>query len=145
MATADNPGQAGFVARLLARPIVRQFLRFATIGGIATIVHYALMIALVEWGGLAPLIATSIGFGVGAVISYTLNRRFTFDHRPAFGRGLIVFLCVFFVGLGINGVIFSVLHGPSVGLPYIVAQAIATGVVLIWNFFGARLVVFRGG
>lgn len=144
MAAMENPEDGGAVARLMARPIVRQFLRFATIGGLATIVHYAIMIALVEWANVAPIVATSIGFGVGAVISYTLNRRFTFEHRPAFGRGLFVFLCVFFVGLCINGLIFTVLHGPSVGLPYIIAQGIATGVVLIWNFFGARLVVFRG-
>lgn len=124
-----------------AHPVARQFLRFAAIGAVATAVHYAILIALVEGAGMDLLPSTSIGFIAGAVVSYTLNRRYTFETSQSFGRGLAMFIAVGFVGLGLNGLIVSLLA--RAGLLYILAQMIATGLVLIWNFAAARLVVFR--
>lgn len=123
--------------------VARQFVRFAAFGAVATAAHYTLMIGLIELGHTPPLWATTAGFVLGAIVSYTLNRRFTFDETPAFGRGLMLFLCVAAIGLVLNGAIFAVLHGPPLSLPYLLAQVIATGLVLIWNFLGARLFVFR--
>ena len=125
-----------------AHPMARQFLRFAAIGAVATAVHYAILIALVELAHAALLPATSTGFVAGAVVSYTLNRRYTFTTTRSFGRGLAIFIAVGFIGLALNGLIVSLLA--QAGLLYILAQMIATGLVLIWNFFAARLVVFRG-
>lgn len=125
-----------------AHPTAQQFLRFAMVGAVATAVHYAILISLVELAQVELLPATSIGFVAGAVVSYTLNRRYTFASQQHFGRGLAMFLAVGFVGLGLNGLIVSLLAGA--GLLYILAQMIATGLVLIWNFGAARLVVFRG-
>ncbi len=124
-----------------ARRLAGEFLRFATIGVGATAVHYAVLVALVELAH-APLVpATSVGFICGAVVSYTLNRRLTFAHQPAFGAGLAKFVVVGFVGLGLNALIVSWLHG--LGLPYILAQMVATVVILGWNFVMARFVIFR--
>ncbi len=128
--------------RLGAHPTAQQFLRFALVGAVATAVHYTILIALVEFADVEPLPATSAGFVAGAVVSYTLNRRYTFDSQQHFARGLITFIAVGFVGLFLNGLIVSTLV--SAGLIYILAQMIATGLVLIWNFGAARLVVFRG-
>ena len=128
--------------RLGAHPTAQQFLRFAMVGAVATAVHYAILIALHEFAHVDLLPATSIGFVVGAVVSYTLNRRYTFESQQHFGRGLAMFIAVGCVGLFLNGLIVSLLT--QAGLIYILAQMIATGLVLIWNFGAARLVVFRG-
>jgi putative flippase GtrA len=123
------------------RAVFAEFLRFAAVGVVATIVHYSILISLVELarGPLIP--STSVGFVFGAVVSYTLNRRITFSHQPHFGRGLLQFVAVGAVGLGLNAVIVASLV--RAGLQYIVAQMVATGVVLVWNFALARLVIFR--
>lgn len=123
------------------RETFNQFLRFATVGAVATAAHYSVLIALKELAGVGPLIATTCGFGVGAVVSYSLNRIFTFATRPSYGRGLVKFLIVVGVGalLNVSIVAFFI----EQGLHYLIAQLIATGIVLIWNFTGARLVVFR--
>ena len=64
--------------------VVRQALRFAVVGSIATGVHYAILIALVvEIGHVKPLIATTFGYCFGVITSYTLNRRFTFRDTAA--------------------------------------------------------------
>jgi putative flippase GtrA len=120
---------------------VSQFLRFAAVGAVATTAHYALLIALTEWGGIDPVIATICGFFVGALVSYSLNRRFTFQTRPAYGKGLVKFLLVVAIGAAINAAIVAAFV--SAGVHYMIGQVIATGLVLIWNFAAARFFVFR--
>ena len=123
------------------RSIARQFLRFAAVGAVATAAHYAVLFSLVEFAGVAPLTATVIGFLTGGVVCYVLNRRFTFEERPAYARGLVKFLIVITIGGAVNAAIFAFFVGQ--GLHYMLAQAIATLIVLVWNYAGARLVVFR--
>ncbi|MES1199075.1 MAG: GtrA family protein [Pseudomonadota bacterium] len=129
------------INRLAAHEVSRQFLRFAAVGAVATAVHYSILVGLKEGLGVSPLVATTFGYGAGALISYTLNRRFTFDTKPAFTSGLLKFLAVVFIGALINGAIVAALI--KAGLYYLLAQLIATALVLIWNFAASRLVVFR--
>jgi putative flippase GtrA len=127
--------------RWLNQGAPREFARFTAVGAVATATHYTLMIALKELGHVNVVVATICGYALGAVVSYTLNRRFTFSTRPAYGRGLAKFLAVTCVGAVLNAAIVALLTNQ--GLYYMLAQVIATGLVLIWNFTGARLLVFR--
>lgn len=125
--------------KLMARPVVRDFLRFAAVGAVATAVHYAVLIALKELAGFDPVTATVCGFAVGVVVSYFLNSRFTFN-VPHSGAGFTKFALVVAVGGVINaGIVALLMHH----MHYLIAQAIATGLVLIWNFAGSRLFAFR--
>jgi len=130
-----------FVQQLMGRAVVRDFLRFAVVGAVATVVHYAVLIAMTEWGGASPVWATVCGFFVGALVSYNLNRRYTFATKPAFGKGLAKFLLVIGVGAVINAGIVAAFV--SAGVHYMIGQVIATGLVLIWNFAASRYFVFR--
>jgi putative flippase GtrA len=121
--------------------VAREFLRFAAVGVAATAAHYAVLIALKELGGVDPVPATAVGFAIGAVVSYVLNRAFTFTARPAIASSLAKFAAIAVVGAFINAGIVALLIGQ--GLYYLVAQVIATLVVLVWNYAGARLIVFR--
>jgi putative flippase GtrA len=118
-----------------------QFLRFAIVGTVAGVVQYAILIALVQLAHLNPVIGTACGFCVAAVVSYSLNRHFTFDHRPVFARGLMKFFVVGAVGLAINVGVVALLV--ALRVHYLVAQLVATAVALIWNYCAARFVVFR--
>lgn len=126
---------------LLARPIVQQFLRFAMVGAVATAIHYAILIALVELSGVNPILATSLGFICASVVSYLMNRAVTFKAQNDFTRGLLLFVALGSVGLVLNAAIMGALT--NAGLSYILAQICATGIVLIWNFGSARFIVFR--
>jgi putative flippase GtrA len=129
------------VQQFLDRPVVRDFLRFAMVGALATAVHYSVLLAMTELGGANPVIATICGFFVGAVVSYVLNRRYTFANKPAFSRGLAKFLLVIGIGAVINaGIVAAFVES---GIHYMTGQVIATGIVLIWNFGAARIFVFR--
>jgi hypothetical protein len=56
-----------------ARAQAGQFLAYAVVGTVATLVHYSLLIALVQAAGMDPLFSSTAGFVVGGVTAYFLN------------------------------------------------------------------------
>jgi len=113
------------------------------VGGFATLVQYAVLVACVELAGWPPFTSSALGFCLSAAANYALNYRFTFmssaRHRETTGRFLLVAAC----GLGINTGTMYVLGGVE-GLHYLVAQVAATGLALAWNFSAHNLWTFGG-
>ena len=121
---------------------LRQFLQFAMVGAAATATQYAVLIVLVEAAHVAELPATVVGYLCGAIVNYTLNRRFTFaGTQSSVAKSFAKFWVVNLLGLGLNTAIFATLF--QLGAHYLLAQLAATGVGLFWNYFGSRLFVFR--
>ena len=113
------------------------------VGSIATAIQYALLILLVRAFDMAPTPASSIGFVLSAGVNYLLNYRFTFrsdrPHAPAAAKfGLLAG-----AGLLINAAIMRLMIGA--GVHYLIAQACATAVVLVWNFVGNSIWTFGVG
>jgi putative flippase GtrA len=121
--------------------LTRQFAAFVAVGLAAAVVHYGLLIALVETGAALPVPATLAGYVAGGVVSYALNRRFAFESRRRHREAAWRFALVAAVGFGLTGLFMSVLNG-VLGLPYLVAQVLTTGVVLFWSFLAHRLWTF---
>ena len=63
-----------------------QFLRFLLVGGIATAVHYAVMIGLHSGLGMSAVGASAIGFVVSAVFNFAASYRYTFRSNASIGR-----------------------------------------------------------
>lgn len=120
-----------------------RFVRFTLVGGAATAIQYALLILLVRGFGMAPTPASCIGFVSSAGVNYLLNYRFTFrSHRPH-GPAAAKFGVLAATGLLINAAIMYLLVGA--GVPYLLAQLCATGLVLFWNFAGNTVWTFGVG
>ena len=129
------------VRRFAATDLARQIVRFVAVGAVATVVHYSILIALVELAGVAPVVSTTVGYAGGTVVSYILNRRYTFKSNASHLASFPKFVALNVVGMLLNSAIFAALMG--LGIWYLLAQMIATGLVLIWNFLGARFFAFR--
>ena len=119
-----------------------QFLRFATVGGIATAIHYLILIALVHGANMNAVWASSTGFVVSAVFNYLLNYRFTFQSSVEHRGAIIKFFIVASVGLALNSIVMQI-STEYAGMHYLIAQLLATGLVLLWNFSGNRLWTFK--
>jgi putative flippase GtrA len=119
------------------RHVARQFSAFFGVGLVAAVVHYGTLIGLVEGAGAGPVPATLAGYVLGGVVSYLLNRRHVFasdrPHREATWR----FAVVAGVGFVLTGLLMALLTGP-VALPYLPAQVLTTGVVMLWSFAANR-------
>lgn len=111
-----------------------QFLRYALTGGLATVTHYLVLMALVEGLRVAPPWAAAAGALCGAVVAYAGNRRFTFaDSGTSHARALPRFALVALFGAALNGIIVGMgIH--SLGLHYLLAQLLATATVLVLGF-----------
>ena len=122
--------------------LFRQFCSFLGVGGIATVLQYIILIILVEIVGVRPGLASGVGYAAGAGVSYFLNYRYTFvsHRRHALAMGKFFFVAA--MGLAVNSAIV-VVATESLGLNYMLAQVIATGLVLLWNFSANRWWTFR--
>lgn len=111
-----------------------KFIKFLGVGGTATAIHYVLLILLVEFSDIAPVIGSTLGYIVSGIVNYTLNYYFTFDSREKHGLAAPKFAVVAGIGLAINGGIVYLLT-EVLTVYYVLAQIIATAIVLMWNFF----------
>lgn len=111
----------------------RQFAAFFGVGVIAALVHYGLLIALVEGAGWSPVPATLAGYVGGGIVSYALNRRLTYASDRPHAEATWRFALVALVGFLLTGLLMQALTG-WFGTPYIPAQLLTTGIVLFWSF-----------
>lgn len=140
------PREAGvaysFWASIIADADVRQFLAFLAVGATCTALQYVVLVLLVEAAKQPKFWSAAAGYLCGLVASYLLNRRFTFAGTQShFGKAFAKFFLMGLSGLTLNMAIFTALT--FVGIYYLLAQVVATGLVLIWNYTWSRLVVFR--
>lgn len=128
--------------RKVPREIVTQFLYFSMIGAIGTFVHYCILIICINLFSILPVFSSCLGFISGAITNYLLNYHFTFKSSKDHVEAITKFIAVALIGLIINFFIFT-LFLERAKWNYLYAQAMATCIVLIWNFLGNRYWTFR--
>lgn len=130
-----------------------QFLRFALVGGFATLIDfgvYSLLLAL----GVHINIAIFAGFVIGYIANYLLSSFWVFHSENPFSPKLLIrFGIVALIGLGINYAVVHLLLGArvfeslfpslSITLAQMAAKLVATITATIWNFIGRRWFVYR--
>lgn len=124
-----------------ATQLVR-FLRFAAVGAVGTVAHYALLLFMVEVLGTGALAGATAGFMLGAVVNYSLSRMLVFDSTRPHGEALPRFLAVAVVGLGWTALLMALLVDVA-GLHYLLAQFLTTALLLLWHYAGNALWTFR--
>jgi putative flippase GtrA len=109
------------------------FVRYTGAGALATLSHYAVLMAAVEWLRVLPALAAGAGACVGAAVSYAFNRRFTFAASTRHARAVPRFVMVALVLAALNAA--GVDLGTRVlGWPYLAAQVACTIVLLFAGF-----------
>jgi putative flippase GtrA len=111
-------------------------------GGIATASHYGVTIASVELLGIAPILATMLGFAVGSVIKYWLNYSVAFQSRARHGRAVARYVIALLALLALNTLVFALLQRGT-GMHYVIAQALTTILLIPPGYVIHRLWVFR--
>lgn len=110
-----------------------RFWRYGLSGAVATGVHYALLTALVAGAWAQPGPASAFAAGVGALVAYLLNRRYTFGAVAPHRRALPRFLLAATLGAAGNGLIVGGVSA-AWGWHYLAAQALATVTILFLTF-----------
>lgn len=118
----------------------RGLSRYAVVGLAATAAHYALLTALVEWAQWSAWLASGLGAALGAQVAFLGNRRFTFAHRGPWWPAWVKFQGTAVLGAALGMALVAA--GVAVGLHYLLAQAVATGVGLLVTYAINRVWTF---
>ncbi len=119
----------------------RQLSAYALVGVAASLAHYSVLIALVEGARWAPVPATLIGYVVGGVVSYALNRQHTFSSDRPHAEATWRFALVAFMGFCLTYLLMSFFVA-RLGAPYLPAQLVTTILIMFVTFFANRLWTF---
>lgn len=133
------------------RPLFWEFMRYVVVGGVAFVVDFGTLVACQElffgqfqWGLYA---ATAAGFFTGLATNYALSLLFVFTQAKDWGKGRSVGAFAVFGIIGALGLLWTELGmwlGVDVlGWNYMLVKVFVTGAVLVWNYLGRKLLIFR--
>lgn len=126
---------------LRSRGIVPQLFRYAFVGLVSNASGYFLYL-LVTHLGVAPKLAMSILYGVGAAIGFFGNRSLTFSYKGRLIGSGIRYLMAHSAGFLLNLTIL-VVFVDNLGYAHEFVQAVAILVVAAFLFIAFKLFVFR--
>ena len=121
-----------------------QAFRYFLAGTLAYVIDYCSLIVFVEIFKIYYLTASLVAFLIGAITSYVLNVKWVFDRRTFKNRSveILIFIVIGVVGLILNQYIIW-FFTEDVNFHYLFSKFIATVIVVIWNFFARKYILFR--
>ena len=120
-------------------------MRFAIVGLANTAVGFGVIMALQFGLRVPPHLANAGGYALGFVVSFTLNRRFTFADRGRLGPAAARFAIAALAAFALNQLVLSLATGRvgHGGAAPVMAQAVAAISYTLSLFVLCRLWVFR--
>ncbi len=135
-----------------------EFFRYVIVGGISALVDMAANYAMLYWifksdknDTLAVVVSVAVGFAVGLAVNFILSNFFVFRTTEQRERGRTVGAFVIYTAVGVVG--FGMTEGLTVlgtyfigeeGIWYILLTCVVKGIVLVWNYAGRKIFVYKG-
>jgi len=121
--------------------ITTQFIRYAIVGLAINSAGYLLYLAL-TWSGLGHKFAMTLLYVTGTLLTFVLNRRWTFNHSGAVDRAILRHWTAYGLGYVVNflGLLVFVDY---LGLPHEIVQGLLILAVAAMLFLLQRYWVFR--
>ena len=121
---------------------MKQLLRFAAVGVVNTGLGYAVIFACMYIAGFNAVVSNVLGYAVGLVASYVLNRTYTFRSAAKAPSEIVRFLAIFlFAYLANLGTLLVLIR--QAGVHEGIAQAVAGVVYFVLSFVLNKYYVFR--
>ena len=122
--------------------LIKQFVKFAGVGGIAFLVDYGVLMLLSQALGWNALLSSAISYVISVVFNYYASMHFVFKRRDDLSvkRELFLFVALSLVGLAINSALMAAgtaLFGEG-ALAVTGTKVVATVVVALWNFWSRK-------
>jgi putative flippase GtrA len=138
----SSPASVAPSSRQARTAVLVQFVKFGIVGVSNTLLTLVVYTLLLKVLGVLYLAASAIGFIVGAINGFLLNRRWTFREHVGDSLTPVRWGVVQTCGLGVDEVLLYVfVHDAQ--LDKLIAQVCATAVVTVSTFFANRAWTFR--
>lgn len=122
---------------------LKQLSRYLIVGGSSAIIEVLLLYAMTNFAGLFYLHSSVMSFLLVAVYGFLMQKHFTFNNKnKSIHIQFPVFLIATLIGLVLN-TFFVYFFVDKLGIYYVFAKIFAIGIVLIWNFFTQKFIVFK--
>ena len=125
-----------------------QFIRFLGVGVINTAVGTATMFLLYNVFGAGYWISSASNYIVGSIVSYILNKKFTFKNQDSNKKTIIKFIVGIAVCYGIaygiaKPLVHMLLSGQSQTVADNVAMLVGMGLFVIINYLSQKFFTFN--
>lgn len=134
------------------REMIYQIIKFIIVGFGNTIIGMATIFILYNICGCGYWVASSLGFGVGSIWSYVLNKNFTFQYKEKNIKTLMKFI----INTAICYIVAYAIAKPltTYFLSYLMSDisqklieqislVFGMGIYIILNFFGQKFICFK--
>ena len=123
-------------------------VKFLLVGVINTLVGTGTMFGLYNCLGCSYWVSSAGNYIVGSIVSYFLNKYFTFQDRQKSGKQIAIFVINITVCYGLayglaKPVVTWLLQNQSQSIKDNLSMLVGMGAFVVFNYIGQRLVVFR--
>ena len=122
--------------------IKSQFIRFAVVGIISTVLNYSLFLFLFSILSINYLIASAAGYICGLCLGYPLNRLWTFELAKDSSNKKIKYLLIYLLSLVMGLILLEFFVANLLFKPEI-AYIFVIGFLTIAKFIGVKHLVFK--
>lgn len=131
-------------------PIIRQFISYFFVGGIAAIAEWLTFAFFANLLEINYIVATILAFLIATTINYFLGKIWTFRNSRSYVNAQKKEITFIFIASGIGLLInmglmyfFVSYLRLDTGFLKIFSKVMATGIVFFWNFFVRKFVIYR--
>lgn len=122
--------------------------RFAIVGVINTLVGAGVMFLLYNLCGTGYWFASASNYVVGSIVSYFLNKYYTFNSKGRSLKELLIFaaniVVCYFIAYGVaKPLCYGIISGMSETVQDNVAMAVGMCIFIVLNYCGQRFIVFK--
>lgn len=122
--------------------ISKQILKFSVVGLLSTVVNYSLFYLLFKIMGIYYIIASAVGFFLGVLVGYTLNKNWTFGGAVSTANDVYKYYMVYLLSLLISLAFLKFLV-VVLGLEPAIANCLMICLSTCINFVGIKCWVFK--
>lgn len=133
---------------MIRKLLDKTFLRFILVGIVNTLFGTVIMFALYNLAHFGYWISSTSNYVFGSILSYFLNKRFTFQNKDKGARvvvrfGINIAVC-YFLAYGVSRPLVRwLLSGMSLQIQDNTAMLVGMCVYVVLNYLGQRFFAFR--
>lgn len=121
--------------------IIVSFFRFSVVGVINTAVGLAVILMLMRFGGVQYIVANAVGYAIGTVVSFVLNRSWTFYHKGPVLSSVVRWGLVIAIAYAANVLVVSMSH-EYFGIDRYLSQGLGVFAYTCLSYLGGRFYAF---
>jgi putative flippase GtrA len=123
-----------------------QIVRYVFVGGVATVVDFALLYLFTDVCQINYLVSAIFAFIGGFISNFVLSKLLVFNSKAVEAKvkpalELLGHFLIAVIGLGLTALIMYVCTD-MIGIFYLVSKIIATAIVLFWNFIARKKILY---